>query len=151
MSAPLIISTWSFGKRGNDAAWPALAKGGSSLDAVEKVCAIVDADPAVDSVGFGGLPDSSGRVSLDGCIMLAPNRSGSAVFIRRFMHPVSIARRIMEKTPHIMLAGEGAEAFAESEGFLPADLLSANASDAYQQWLRDRGVIDQSRDRQSLS
>src|SRR5207244_12594771 len=103
MSAPLIISTWSFGKRGNDAAWPALVQGGSSLDAVEKVCQVVEADASVDSVGFGGLPDASGRVSLDGCVMLAPGQCGSACYIRRFMHPVSIARRLMHETPHIML------------------------------------------------
>jgi isoaspartyl peptidase/L-asparaginase-like protein (Ntn-hydrolase superfamily) len=148
VTSPLIISTWSFAKRGNDAAWPTLNKGGSSLDAVEKVCTVVETDPTVDSVGFGGLPDANGRVSLDGCVMLAPalGQCGSALFLRRFMHPVSIARRIMEKTNHIMLAGEGAEVFAEHEGFLPADLLSADAQDAYRKWERDRRHPDQSRD-----
>jgi isoaspartyl peptidase/L-asparaginase-like protein (Ntn-hydrolase superfamily) len=147
MPAPLIVSTWSFGQRGNDAAWPLLARGGHSIDAVEKVCEVVDADPEVDSVGFGGLPDASGHVSLDGCIMLAPNRCGSVCAVRRFMHPVSLARRVMEKTNHVMLAGAGADVFAEHEGFMPADLLSADAQDAYEKWKKDHGIVDQTRDK----
>jgi isoaspartyl peptidase/L-asparaginase-like protein (Ntn-hydrolase superfamily) len=147
MTAPLLISTWSFGQRGHAAAWPALSMGGSALDAVEKVCAHVDADPAVDSVGFGGLPDARGHVTLDGCIMLSPARCGSVCCIRRHMHPVSIARRVMEKTSHIMLAGDGADAFAQNEGFMQADLLSADAQDAYHRWLKDHAPVNQTRDR----
>jgi L-asparaginase/N4-(beta-N-acetylglucosaminyl)-L-asparaginase len=147
MPAPLILSTWSFGQRGNEAAWPGLAGGGHSIDAVQKVCEVVDADPEVDSVGLGGLPDASGHVTLDGCIMLAPNRCGSVCAVRRFMHPVSIARRVMERTQHVMLAGGGADAFAEQEGFLPADLLAANAQDAWEKWKKDHVVADQTRDR----
>jgi N4-(beta-N-acetylglucosaminyl)-L-asparaginase len=147
MASPRIVSTWSFGQRGNDAAWPALRRGGLSIDAVERACQIVDADPTVDSVGFGGLPDASGRVSLDGCIMLGPDRCAGVCFVRRYMHPVSIARKVMDLTPHVMLAGEGAESFAEHQGFMPADLLSADASDAYRQWLRDRKTADQGIDK----
>lgn len=143
----MIISTWSFGQRGNDAAWPALARGGSSIDAVEKVCQVVEGDPEVDSAGFGGLPDSSGHVSLDGCIMLAPNRCGAVCNVRRFMHPVSIARKVMEETNHVMLSSDGADAFAQAQGFMPADLLSADAQDAYQKWVRDQRSVDQSRDK----
>src|SRR5690554_4498114 len=102
MSQPVMIATWSFGQRGTTAAWPALAAGGSALDAVEAAARIVEADPEVDSVGFGGLPDLTGRVSLDGCIMLAPRRAGSVAGLRRHLHPVSIARKVMEKTRHIM-------------------------------------------------
>ena len=119
----------------------------SVLNAVEKVCATIDADPQVDSVGFGGLPDARGRVTLDGCIMLSPAQCGSVCCVRRFMHPVSIARRVMEHTPHVMLAGEGADTFADQEGFLPADLLSADAQDAHQSWLQNQEPVDQSRDR----
>jgi isoaspartyl peptidase/L-asparaginase-like protein (Ntn-hydrolase superfamily) len=143
----MLISTWSFGQRGHAAAWPALSMGGSALDAVERVCAHVDADPAVDSVGFGGLPDARGHVTLDGCIMISPSRCGSVCCIRRHMHPVSIARRVMEKTDHIMLAGDGADAFAQNEGFLHADLLSADAQDAYHRWLKDHAPVNQTRDR----
>jgi isoaspartyl peptidase/L-asparaginase-like protein (Ntn-hydrolase superfamily) len=104
MPDPIIVSTWSFAARGHDAVWPGLAAGGPSIDAVEACCAVVDAAEDVDSVGYGGLPDASGRVSLDGCIMLAPNRCGSACALRRHLHPVSVARRVMERTEHVMLA-----------------------------------------------
>lgn len=147
MTSPLIISTWSFGKRGNDAAWPGLSRGGSALDAVEKACCVVEIDPEVDSVGFGGLPDAGGHLSLDGCVMLSPSKCGSVCTVRRFLHPVSIARKVMERTPHVMLAGDGADAFATKEGFTPADLLSADAQDAYRRWLRDHAPVDQSQDR----
>lgn len=143
----MIISTWSFGQRGNDAAWPALARGGSSIDAVERVCEIVESDPQVDSVGFGGLPDSNGHVTLDGCVMLAPNRCGSVCAVRRFMHPVSIARKVMEHTNHVMLAGDGADSFAQAQGFMPADLLAADAQDAFEKWKKEHGIVDQSRDK----
>jgi isoaspartyl peptidase/L-asparaginase-like protein (Ntn-hydrolase superfamily) len=143
----VIISTWSFGKRGNDAAWRGLSRGGSALDAVEQACCAIEIDPDVDSVGFGGLPDASGHVTLDGCVMLSPARCGSVCAVRRFLHPVSIARRVMERTPHMMLAGDGADAFATQEGFTPADLLSADAQDAYRKWMRDHAPVDQSQDR----
>ncbi len=132
MLHPLILSTWSFGRKANAAGWPVLATGGGALDAVEAACRAVERDPSVDSVGFGGLPDRSGRVSLDGCVMLSPSRCGSVCFIRRFMHPVSIARRVMEKSPHVMLAGEGAEAFALEQGFEVEELLSPQAGKAYE-------------------
>ena len=143
----MLISTWSFGQRGHAAAWPALASGGAAIDAVERVCEVIDADPSIDSVGFGGLPDVRGRVSLDGCIMLSPSRCGSACYVRRFMHPVSIARKIMERTPHVMLAGDGADAFADTQGFMPADLLSADAQDAWHKWMKDQAPVNQTRDR----
>lgn len=79
--------------------------------------------------------------------MLSPSQCGSACYIRRFMHPVSIARKIMEKTSHVMLAGDGAEAFADTQGLLPADLLAADAQDAWQKWMADQQQPDQSRDR----
>jgi N4-(beta-N-acetylglucosaminyl)-L-asparaginase len=147
MSLPVIVSTWSFGLRGNAAAWPGLARGGSSLDAVEAACAAVDADGEVDSVGYGGLPDSSGRVSLDGSIMLAPAQCGSVCFERKFLHPVSIARRVMERTGHVMLAGDGAEAFALEQGFKPAELLAPAAKATWEAWKSDPFAVDQTRDR----
>jgi L-asparaginase/N4-(beta-N-acetylglucosaminyl)-L-asparaginase len=133
MPQPIILSTWSFGRRANAAAWSALSAGGAAIDAVEQACICAEDDPAVDSVGRGGLPDAGGRVSLDGCIMLSPARCGSVCFIRRFNHPVSIARAVMEHTPHVMLAGEGAEAFAAARGFPPADLLTDEAKQKWEQ------------------
>ena len=133
MAGPLILSTWSFGMKANSAGWPVLSSGGAALDAVEQACRAVERDPTVDSVGYGGLPDRTGRVSLDGCIMLSPSQCGSVCFIRSFMHPVSIARRVMEKTPHVMLAGEGAQEFALAQGFEVEELLSPEAAARYEE------------------
>lgn len=144
---PLILSTWSFSERGNAAAWPTLEAGGSALDAVERCCAVVDAAPDVDSVGYGGLPDASGRVSLDGCIMLAPARCGSACALRHHLHPVSVARQVMERTPHVMLAGGDADEFADLAGLARAELLSPEAKAAWEAWRKQPTTIDQGRDR----
>lgn len=141
-----IVSTWSFGLRANEAAWPQL-EAGRPLDAVEAACAWADAAPDVDSVGYGGLPDASGRVSLDGCVMLSPFECGSVAGLRRHLHPVSVARRVMERLPHVMLVGSDADDFADREGFASAELLAPEARVAYERWLREGGVVDQSRDR----
>lgn len=140
-----IVSTWSFGLRANDAAWTHV-ESGRALDAVEAACAWADAAPDVDSVGFGGLPDASGRVSLDGCVMLSPARCGSVAGLREHLHPVSIARRVMERTPHVMLVGADADAFADREGIARAELLSGEARASFDRWRAEGGVIDQSRD-----
>src|SRR5262245_37237044 len=124
MIQPILLSTWSFGQRSNAAGWPILAKGGSSLDAVEAVGKFAEADVTNRTVGVGGLPDASGRVSLDACIMLSANQRAGVANIRRFPHPVSIARRVMEKTRTILLAGAEADEFAQREGFKPGELLT---------------------------
>jgi len=143
---PLIISTWSFAARGNQSAWEILLSGGGALDAVERCCAVVDAAPDVDSVGFGGLPDASGRVSLDGCVMLSPSRCGSACVLKRHLHPVSVARLVMERTPHVMLAGDDADLFADAHGLTAAELLAPEARARWEEWTRSRQMPDQSRD-----
>jgi isoaspartyl peptidase/L-asparaginase-like protein (Ntn-hydrolase superfamily) len=140
-----IVSTWSFGLRANESAWPHVAAG-RALDAVEAACAYADAAPDIDSVGFGGLPDASGRVSLDGCVMLSPGQCGSVAGLRTHLHPVTVARRVMERTPHVMLVGADADAFADREGLVQAELLSDEARAAYEKWRREGGVVDQSRD-----
>ncbi|MCL4210195.1 MAG: N(4)-(beta-N-acetylglucosaminyl)-L-asparaginase, partial [Phycisphaerales bacterium] len=147
VTPPIILSTWSFGQRGHAMAWPILASGGSSLDAVEQACRVVESDPEVDSVGFGGLPDASGEVSLDASIMLSPSRHGSVTYVRRFLHVASLARCVMERTPHRMLSGDGAERFALEQGFEPTSLLSNAARSAWETWRTSgRGAVDQSRD-----
>ncbi|MFM1866998.1 MAG: hypothetical protein RL591_406, partial [Planctomycetota bacterium] len=100
----------------------------------------------IDSVGYGGLPDASGRVSLDGCVMLSPAQCGSVAGLRRHLHPVSIARRVMERTPHVMLVGADADLFANAQGMGEVELLSPEARATYEKWLRKGGVVDQSRD-----
>ncbi len=134
---PIILSTWSFGRVANAAAWPILSAGGSALDAVEQACIAVEDNPAIDSVGRGGLPDASGVVSLDGCVMLSPRRCAGVCFVRRYGNPVSIARRVMEQTHHLLLAGEGAEAFAQAQGFTPVHLLTDEARQVWHKWRTD--------------
>src|SRR5438045_1534890 len=114
---PVILSTWSFGPVANGPGMAQLRTGGSALDAVVAGATAVEDDPTINSVGVGGLPDASGRVSLDGCVMTDPGRCGSVACLRRFANPCAIARRVMEKTIHVMLVGEGAEEFARREGF----------------------------------
>lgn len=138
---PIILSTWSFGRSANAAAWPILAGGGSALDAVQRACIAVEEDPAIDSVGRGGLPDASGRVSLDGCVMLSPRHCAGVCFVRRFNHPVSIARCVMEQTHHVLLAGEGADAFAAAQGFTPEDLLTDEAREVWRKWRDDPALL----------
>ena len=147
---PLLLSTWSFGLRGHAAAWPSLGAGGSALDAVEVVCRTIEADPEVDSVGRGGLPDRDGEMTLDAMVMLGPARIGAVAAVRGYPHPVSIARRVMEVDPHGLLAGPGAERFAAGQGLEGgADLLTDQARARWEAWTADPGAVDQSRDREA--
>jgi N4-(beta-N-acetylglucosaminyl)-L-asparaginase len=146
MTNPILLSTWSFGQRGNNAAWPGLRGGGGIVDAVERVCITVEDDPEVDSVGYGGLPDATGRMSLDGAIMLSPARRGSVCMMRRYRHPVSVARRVMDETTCVLLAGAGADAFARAHEFEEKRMLSPAAADKYAAWKRDPKPVDCSQD-----
>lgn len=133
---PLVLSTWSFGHVANSAAWPVLQAGGSALDAAVAGCTAVELDTTVDSVGVGGLPDASGRVSLDACVMEAPDRCGGVCFLRGYSHAAQIARAVMDKTVHVLLAGDGAAAFADRHGFAqhPTHLLTPESIRAWQGW-----------------
>ena len=142
---PIVVSTWSFGPIANNPAWEVLSRGGSALDAVIVGATAVENDPTINSVGIGGLPDASGRVSLDGCVMENPDRAGSVACLRRFANPCAIARRVMEKTIHIMLVGEDAERFAEREGFAPIGekgLLTDYARGEWEKWINDPRHLD---------
>ena len=138
MTQPILLATWSFGRAAVAAGWPHLVRpGGRSLDAVEQGVRAVEADPACMTVGYGGYPDAAGEVTLDASIMLAPARCGSVCFVRRIMHPVTLARLVMERTPHVMLAGDGAERLAAAEGIPPTDLASDASHRAYAKWLAE--------------
>lgn len=139
MNQPIILSTWSFGERANRAGWPTLEQGDSALDAVELACRDAEADPDNHTVGLGGYPDRSGRVSLDASIMLSPAKSGAVCCVRNYMHPISIARRVMEHTTHKLLAGDDADEFARQQGFEPAELLTDKAAHAWEQWRGQHG------------
>lgn len=133
---PLVISTWGEGINANKAAWAILRNGGRALDAVEAGVRVTEASQNC-CVGLGANPDRDGFVTLDACIMDEKGNCGSVAFLERIKHPISVARRVMEKTPHVMLVGVGAQQFAVSEGFpLEKQELSDDARKAYQEWLK---------------
>jgi N4-(beta-N-acetylglucosaminyl)-L-asparaginase len=138
MPEPIILATWSFGKVATTAGWPHLiGPNGSSLDAVEQACRAVESDLEVTSVGRGGCPDRSGEVSLDASIMQSPSRCGSVCYVRRFEHPVSIARMVMERLRIVLLAGDGADRFALRQGLPAVDLLSDSAKERWRKWAEE--------------
>lgn len=130
---PLVISTWP-NVGANTAAWSVLSRNGSALDAVEQGAHVPEADATDTSVGYGGLPDRDGNVTLDACIMDNDGNCGSVAFVQGFMHPISIARMVMEKTPHVMLVGKGAEQFALDNGFKKENLLTPEAEKVWKKW-----------------
>ena len=135
-SKPVVISTWNFGREANEAAWQVLGKGGRALDAVEAGAKVPEADASNQSVGLGGLPDRDGRVTLDACIMDEGGNCGAVAFLEDILHPVSVARLVMEKTPHVMLVGEGALQFALAHGFQRQNLLTPDSEKAWKDWLK---------------
>ena len=133
---PVVISTWDAGLAANKAAWEVLRKKGKAIDAVEKGVMVTE-DSQNCCVGLGANPDRDGFVTLDACIMDDKFNCGSVAFLERIKHPISVARRVMEKTPHVMLVGVGAQQFAVAEGFpLEEQKLSENAKKAYEEWLK---------------
>jgi N4-(beta-N-acetylglucosaminyl)-L-asparaginase len=132
MPDPILISTWSFGRRGHAAAWAGLQAGGEAIDAVEKVCVVAEDDPQIDSVGWGGRPDRDGRMTLDGCIMIDARRCGSVAGLERHRHPVSVARAVMASTDHVMLVGPLADDFADAQGMPAEPMLSPEARAAFE-------------------
>lgn len=133
---PLVLSTWDAGIEANKAAWQILSSGGYALDAVEAGVRVTEASQNC-CVGLGANPDRDGFVTLDACIMDEAGNCGSVAFLERIKHPISVARRVMEKTPHVMLVGEGAQQFAVAEGFpLEKPDLSPDAKRAYENWLK---------------
>lgn len=133
---PLVISTWDFGKAANAAAWKILNNGGRALDAVEAGVMVPEADPSNQSVGLGGLPDRDGHVTLDACIMDEFYNCGSVMALEHITHAISVARLVMEKTPHIVLAGDGALQFALANGFKKENLLTPQSERAWKEWLK---------------
>jgi N4-(beta-N-acetylglucosaminyl)-L-asparaginase len=132
----VVISTWDAGLEANKAAWKILGSGGRALDAVEQGVMVTEASQNC-CVGLGANPDRDGFVTLDACIMDEFYNCGSVAFLERIKHPISVARRVMEKTPHVMLVGSGAQQFAIAEGFpLEEQKLSPDAQKTYENWLK---------------
>jgi N4-(beta-N-acetylglucosaminyl)-L-asparaginase len=133
---PIVISTWNFGVDANKEAWKTLEKGGRSLDAVEAGVRIPEADMNNHTVGRAGYPDRDGHVTLDACIMDEFGNCGSVAAMEDIAHPISVARLVMEKTPHIMLVGDGATQFAVEQGFKREKLLTPESEKAWKEWLK---------------
>jgi N4-(beta-N-acetylglucosaminyl)-L-asparaginase len=133
---PIVVSTWDAGIKANEAAWKVLRNNGRALDAVEQGVMVTESTINC-CVGLGANPDREGIVTLDASIMDENFNCGSVAFLERIKHPISVARRVMEKTPHVMLVGEGAQQFAVAEGFpLEEKKLSESADKAYKNWLK---------------
>ena len=139
---PVALSTWNFGTAANEAAWEILSSGGTALDAVEAGARVPEADPTNSTVGIGGTPDRYGRVTLDACIMDERGRCGSVAFLQHILHPVSVARRVMEETPHVMLVGDGALDFALKQGFERTELLTDAARERWENWRDNSGEFE---------
>ncbi len=135
---PIILSTWNFGLPANEVAIKALSDGGNAMDAAEAGARHAESDEQNNSVGYGGLPDENGNVTLDACVMDSNGNAGSVAFIQNIKHPVSVARKVMEETKHVMLVGEGARQFAVSKGFKEIDLLTAKSKKEWKKWLKER-------------
>lgn len=133
---PIVISTWRFGVVANAEAWKILSTNGKALDAVEAGVKVPEGDPKERSVGLGGRPDRDGRVTLDACIMDDLSNIGSVACLEHIVHPISVARAVMEKTPHTMLVGQGALEFALSQGFKKENLLTAESEAEWKEWLK---------------
>ena len=133
-SGPVFLTTWEWGIEANERAAQVLSSGGSLLDAIEKGINVVEDDPNVDTVGYGGLPNAQGEVELDAGIMDGTtHRAGSVCNLHKIKNPISVARLVMEKTLHTTMAGEGALAFAVEMGFKPDQLLTVHS---LQEWLK---------------
>jgi isoaspartyl peptidase/L-asparaginase-like protein (Ntn-hydrolase superfamily) len=134
ITGPLVISTWIHGLAANEAAMEVILKGGRAVDAAEAGVRVPEADPENMSVGLGGLPDRDGKVTLDACIMDEKGNAGSVCFLENIVHAISVARLVMDTTPHVMLAGSGAQQFAIENGFQKENLLTEKAKKAWEDW-----------------
>ena len=133
---PVVVSTWDSGLSANAAAWPILERSGRALDAVEAAGRASEAEISC-CVGLAALPDRDGRVTLDACIMDEKANIGAVSFLERIKHPVSVARKVMETTPHVLLSGEGAQQFAVKNGFpLESEALSPESEKQWKEWLK---------------
>ena len=136
ITKPIVVSTWDFGIASNAEAWKILSTNGRALDAVEKGVQVPEGDPKETSVGLGGLPDREGKVTLDACIMDEHANCGAVVCLEHIVHPISVARKVMEDTPHVMLVGDGALQFAMAKGFKKEKLLTKESEAAWKEWLK---------------
>ena len=134
---PVILTTWNY-PSANEAAINTLNINGNAMDAAEAGCRVLESDEKNIYIGIGTLPDETGKVTLDSCVMDSNGNCGSVAFLQNIVHPVSVARKVMEETKHVMLVGEGARKFAISKGFKQKNLLTKESRKAWRDWLKDR-------------
>ena len=134
---PIVISTWNHGIAANEAAMEVIINGGRAIDAVEAGVRVPESDPEMMSVGYGGLPDRDGHVTLDACIMDETGNCGAVSYLENIMNPISVARKVMDDTPHVMLSGKGAYDFAIEKGFKKENLLTEKAEKRWKKWLEE--------------
>jgi N4-(beta-N-acetylglucosaminyl)-L-asparaginase len=130
---PVVIATWSVAQA-TKKAWQSMEQGSSALDAVIAGCGVEEANAQGQSVGIGGLPDREGRVTLDACVMNEKGDYGAVLCMQNIKHPIAVARKVMEDTPHVILAGVGAEEFAVSQGFKRENLLTEQSKKDWETW-----------------
>ncbi|GAB1462907.1 N(4)-(beta-N-acetylglucosaminyl)-L-asparaginase [Pedobacter sp.] len=136
VNKPIVIATWDFGVAANTDAWKILSKNGNALDAVENGVKVAEADVKNQTVGYGGRPDRDGIVTLDASIMDHNGNCGAVMALQNIKHPISVARLVMEKTPHVILAGDGALQFALEQGFKAENLLTDLSKKEWEEWLK---------------
>jgi N4-(beta-N-acetylglucosaminyl)-L-asparaginase len=130
---PTVIATWDYGLDLVTAAQKALAEKKDLLDALEAGVNVVENDPKVRTVGYGGMPNEDGVVQLDAAIMDGrTHKAGSVAALERIKNPISVARKVMERTEHVLLVGAGANAFAKKMGFVEQELLTPESRAAWQ-------------------
>ncbi len=133
VSLPVVVATWNV-PNATAKAWEVLQSGKSALDAVEEGVMIEEADPNNQSVGYAGLPDRDGNVTLDACIMNKDGDYGAVLYLKDIKHPIKVARKVMEETPHVILAGEGAKQFAIESGLKAENLLTEKSKKDWEAW-----------------
>lgn len=138
---PIIISTWKPGLEANRSAWIKLKNGGSSLDAVEEGARYTESDVTNNSVGIAGRPDADGHVTLDACIMDWNSRCGAVGYLEGIAHPVSVARHIMENTPHVFLVGAGAKKYALKHNFETIKTPLPEVKKEWEKWKKEQEAI----------
>lgn len=143
---PVAIATWRFGVAACQETITQLLSGANGLDAVERGIRVIEEDPSVETVGYGGAPNSEGIVELDAAMMWGPGRKlGAVASVRDICEVISVARLVMEKTPHCLLAGEGARQFAIENGFKPRNMLTETSHDKWKVW-KETGFAEESHD-----
>jgi N4-(beta-N-acetylglucosaminyl)-L-asparaginase len=131
----ILLSSWAQGKVGIDAAWKSRQSGGSLLDSLEQGLVACEMDPELVAIGYGSLPNADGELELDAAIMDGESlKSGAVCAMRGIVPAISVARRVMQDTPHMMIAGDQARRFAMQRGFKPQNQMTAECIKRYDEW-----------------